>query len=289
MIKFLAFLMVLVVPFGLVAGQGAVQLRYLPDTPVIQTSSVRIELLQQSPQAVPVSAYQEVQARLEIINSDKSGPIFHLPVDVSIDLQAIQVGAEAKGKKTSFDSRDPGSSPMMKELAKVIGHPMRLTVGEDLQVTSESKDFIKLLQQLESLGGFRASSLISEMFEHLFALAGHDLRVGQEYTQQLALGGDENIPMTLTYKVVAINDDEVRATISGGFASMEVDKAALGQGGSGEESLQLSGQIDGKAVWSRKNALIYKTRLDYVYDGVLKEDGRQVPVKVTLRHEDATR
>lgn len=281
------FVMMLLLPVALLAGPGPVQLQYIPNQPVLQTSSVDIELSQKGGR--PATAQQQVKARLEITNKGSSGRIRELPVDVTIDLEAVKVGAEANGRTIAYDSEHADASPFMAQLSKIIGQPMQVSVGEDLQITAQSPEFVKLLKHLESFGGFRTSNLISEMFQHLFALAGHTLKIGEEYTQQLALGADQDIPVTVTYKVVGITDNEVRAVITGGFDSVQVENASLGGGGGEGKSLVLAGKISGKAVWSRKNALLYKTRLEYTYDGILTDGDEEIPIKVRLRHEDATK
>lgn len=290
MIKASTLLSTLLFPVVLCAAQGPVQLQYLTEQPVLQTSSVHIRVKHDDGHSTPDVADQEMQAKLIIDNGGKQRAIIKPPVEVTFDLESLKVGTEAKGKSVSFDSKNPGSSPFMTEISKIVGKPMQVTVGEDLRVNAKSKEFVKLLQSLERLGGFRAGNLISEMFQHLFALAGEQLQVGQEYTHQLALGADQSIPVEVTYKIAAITDTEVRAVITGGFDEVEIAKVSIGNHGtSGEQKLKLAGDIKGKAVWSRKNALIYKTRVDYTYEGSLSDGTQEIPIHVKLRHKDTTK
>lgn len=287
----LAFLIsIMLLPMAVQAVPDSVQLHYQPDHPVLQTSLVTIQVSQGEDQAVPDTAQQEVQATLVIEGYDNQEALMQPPLDMSFVLEALKLDTTIKGKEAVFDSKNPGSSLFMKELSKVFNHPIQLTVEKDLNVTAKSKEDLRMLQDVECLGGFQVGNLVLEMLQHLFALAGEELQVGQRYTHQLTLGADQNIPVEMTYKVVGITDHEVRATVKGGFDEVELAKISIGnQAAQGGQTLRLFGNIDGKVVWSRKNALIYKTRVNYRYEGVLVDAEQEIPIKVQLSHQDSTK
>ena len=47
--------------------------------------------------------------------------------------------------------------------------------------------------------------------------------------------------------------------------------------------ITLSGSVSGKVVWSRSNALIYKTKIDYDYQGTMTTEGRELPISIQLK------
>ncbi len=292
MAKFYQFIATMIIPSFLVAGSDSVRLQYLANQPVLQTSTVHVELTHGDPhKTVPSIAHQEIQAKLTVTGDGQQQVALHPPLDLNVVIESLKVGIDARGHSVSFDSSNPEKSPLMSEVAKVIGRPVKVAVGANLAVESDSKDFVKLSRSLEQLGGFRTTNLLSELLQNLFALAGRDLHVGDEYTIQLALGADHSVPMKITYKIANITDSEVRAVIHGGFDSVEIHGDALAHKAEAKspQHLQMSGEIDGKAVWSRKNALVYKTRIDYTYTGSLDEDGHEIPVYLRLHHEDSSK
>lgn len=284
MVKIRFFLIAVLLPTLLLGESGPIRLQYAVNQPVFQTSSVEIEVSRGQAEETPSTARQEIKARLAIIEKKDRGTFVKPSMNLQLTLESLQVGMEAEGHSLKFDSEHPNGSPLMTEIAKIIDRPLTVVVGEDLKIETDSKDFLKLSQSLEQIGGFRTTNLFSEMLQNLFALAGRDLEVGDEYTLKLALGADERVPLAITYKIVAITGSEVRAVVTGGFDLVEITQPV-----SSQDRLFLAGKIDGKAVWNRRNALIYKTRIHYSYDGVLEEDGQETPIYLHLRHEDTSR
>lgn len=272
--------------WGMAAVDSSVRLEYHVDEPVLQRSRVSVDITQHKPdKTVSVSAYQEANAQLQLKKQPRETPYVLL-----LTLNQLRVGLDTDKTKISFDSASDPQSPLLSELSKVIGEPIELTIGDNLQIQSSSPEFQKLMKDLRQLGGFTLSNLFSEMVQQLFALTDKPLRIGQSYSRQLKLGSNGGAPITLTYKVVGISPDEVRATVVGKVpeASIQLPKGALGVESSAA-MLKVSGSIDGKAVWSRKNALIYKTKIDYVYSGVIAEGGHEWPFTLRMNHSDSTR
>lgn len=297
MTRFRHLFLALLLPGVLSASAEQVHLHYWPDRPVLQTSRMDVDISAPGLLSVPAEqpilhASQEVQAVLEVKGSNGE-PIERLPVELSFALQSLNVGVEANGRSVHYSTSTPDSSEFMKEVAKSLNSPVRVQLGPDFSLDASSEDFLKLVRDMEKLEGFRLNNLISEMFQQLFAVAGENLAVGQAYTQTLALGGNQGRPFTVKYEIAGITDKEVRALVSGGFTPLQIPVSAALLGGGRKQTqdamLKLSGRIEGKAVWSRHNALIYKTRLEYLYDGELVDGKRSLPIQVRLRHQNATK
>lgn len=267
-------------------AEAPVRLQYQVDQPVLQRSRVSVEMTQKKPdKPIVVSAYQEAEASL-LLSASPSEP----PYQLVLTLNQLRVGLESDRKRVVFDSKSPQDSPLLAELDKVVGEPIHITVGENLQIQSSSEAFQRLMKDLKLMGGFNLSNLFSEMVQQLFALTGKSLQVGQSYTRELKLGANNGAPIELTYEVVGISPEEVRATVNGTIpaSSIQLPQGALGAA-SPAAVLKVSGAIDGKAVWSRQNALVYKTKIDYVYRGTVFENGHQWPFELHMSHADATR
>lgn len=290
MSKLFAAFLALALPISVMAAPSAIRLGYLTDHPVDQTSSLTVEIEQHRDRGVTTSsARQEIQATLNIPGSSNQ-VVKSLPVNLTVDLQALKVGSNAGGHTIAFDSNRPGESPFLAEVSKLIGRSVTFSVDEDLQIGVESPEFVRFLRQLEQIGGFRAGGLFSQVLQNLFALAGQNLQVGTEVTRQFALGGDQDVSMNVVYRVADITDKEVRAVVSGGFDAVEIEQAGFGgPQGDAQVALSLEGRVEGKATWSRKNALVYRTRIDYIYNGVLTVNGVETPLEVRLRHEDQSK
>lgn len=266
--------------------ESPVRLQYKADQKVLQRSRVSVEMTQKKPdRPIIVSAYQEAEASLQLSETPRESPY-----QLVMTLNQLRVGLEADRKRIAFDSKSPQDSPLLAELDKVIGEPIHITVGENLQMQSSSQEFQRLMKDLRLLGGFNLGNLFSEMVQQLFALTGKSLQVGQSYTRELKLGANNGASIELTYEVVGISPDEIRATVHGTIPASSIQ---LAQGAMGAASpaavLRASGAIDGKAVWNRQNALVYKTKIDYVYKGMVFENGQQWPFELHMSHADATR
>ncbi len=277
MAKYPFFVAAIFLPTFLMGGQDAIRLQYPLNQAVVQTSSLDIEISQGNDE-VPSIAHQEVRAKLAVTASNS-------PRQLEFTLQSLQVGVESEGNALQYDSTEPRNSPLMTEIAKILNRPLKVVVDSNLKIGAESKEFLKFSQTLEHLGGFRATNLLSETLQNLFVLADKDIHEGETYHLDMALGADPNVKMEISYHIVAITDKEVRAEVSGGFDSVEILRFTPHSA----ERLFLEGNIRGKAVWSRKNALIYKTRIDYSYNGVLEGEGREIPVELHIHHEDSSR
>lgn len=296
--RFRSIFLTLAIPGFLSAQSASTQLRYLAEQPVLQKSQVSVEVaapgLLSSQGGHPLlEATQNLESVLEI-QGEAGQPISQLPIDLFFSLRGLTVGIEANGHSVSYSSDHPDSSAFMKELSKSIGEPVRVRLGNNLKMDASSRDFLKLVRDMEKLDGFKLNNLITEVFQQLFALAGEDLQIGQTYTQNLTLGGDAMRPISIVYEIADITDKEVRAKVSGGFqpVRLPVTGTLLGGQPTADKSdayLTIGGKIEGKAVWSRKNALIYKTRFQYLYEGELEEGSQSIPIQVRLKQQSSTK
>lgn len=258
-------------------------LQYETQSPVMQQSRVSIEVTQQlADKTYRLKAYQEEEAELKLHSVSKP------PYEATLVLKKLGVGMNNGHQEVVFSSDGSETSPLLAEVEKVVNLPVRFSIGDQLQILSEDEALIRLANRLEPLNGFNLQRLFSQMFYHLFALANTPLEVGQTYERSLQLA--PKTPVVLKYQIVGITTDEVRATIAG-----EVENAPLAftqgilRSGAHPTTLKVSGKIDGKAVWSRQNALIYKTRIHSQYEGTVLEEGREHSFAMSMLHTDSTR
>lgn len=263
-----------------------IHLQYRVDEPVTQRSRVTVDITQQKPNGAEyLSAFQEAEAQISL-DKEPNSP----PYELTLVLTQLRVGLEAEDKTVMFDSQSPQTSPLIAALSKVIGEPIRMTVGEHLQILNTSSDLQRLMKDLKLMGGFNINNLISEMVQQRFALANQALEVGKSYEQTLKRGSDGNSPVELTYRIVEISPTEVRATVEGNVPASTM-QLIQGQPGSNvmPSALKVTGAIEGKVVWNRENALVYRSKLNYLYRGVIADRGRDTPFELRMTHQDVSR
>ncbi len=275
-------------PLTACAVSEPVQLKYPLDRPV-RESSHWTTTIQSGGNLLQL--YKKAQADLEL-KSDKgtSAIVTKPPFVLQVNLKGLQVGADGS-HSAHFDSEAPEQSTGMQEISKALNIPVTLTIGDHLQISASSSDnYHEATQELSQLGGFQVDNLFSEMVQHLFALAGQDLHEGDKFRRQVVIPSGRE-PVTLEYQIVKITPQEIRAVVNGKVPSwtMQVKEGLVPAAGVDQPaSMALTGTVSGKIVWSRSNALIYKTRIDYDYQGTLTVNERESPISIQLHHLDTT-
>jgi hypothetical protein len=280
---YLIYAILLVLPTLTQALDAPIRLQYPLHTPVTQRSRVTVEVTQRQPDhSVSLSAYQEAEAQIAL-NEPPTNP----PYELTLTLNRLRVGLETEDKKLAFDSESSKDSPLMSALSQMIGQPMQLAVGESLKILNPSKESQVLMKDLKLMGGFNVTNLISEMVQQRFALANQPLQVGNRYLQVLKQGIDGHSPIELTYHIVEISPTEVRAVVTGSIppSTLQWMQNPLAPT-STPSTLKVTGTINGKAVWNRENALLYRAKLNYFYRGEIADDN--TPFELKMTHHDVS-
>ncbi len=286
--KWPTWLCLILVPLSLQATSEPVELQY-PVGRAVRESSQWTTTIQSSGNVLQL--YKKAQADLELkAKKGETGVVTEPPFFLQVSLKGLQVGADGS-HSAHFDSDSSQQSSVgMQEIAKTLNVPVELMIGDNLQISSTSESYREATQQLNHVSGFQLDNLFSEMVQHLFALAGKELHEGDTITRQVSVPAGQE-PVTLEYQVIKITPQEIRAVINGQIPTwnMQVKEGFLpANGAANSASITLSGTVSGKVVWSRSNALIYKTKIDYDYQGTMTADGRELPISIQLHHLDST-
>lgn len=257
-------------------------LHYEPDLPVLQRSHVTLDLIQKSPKkTLQTHAYQEAKAEARMTSSTYSPR-----PQLTVTLNQLRLGFESGDKRVTLDSASPKNSPFLNQIATIIGEPIQVTLGENLHIETTSAAYQRLIKDLKPLNGFSLANLFSEMFQQAFALADKLLEVNTSYTRELKLGADQQVPVTLTYRIIEITPDEVRAVVEGNIkeVSFQLAPGVLSQ--TEAATVQAKASIKGKAVWSRANALVHRSKIHCLYEGTIIDHDTPRPFQLQLEHQD---
>lgn len=272
-------------PAILVANDLPVRLKYLSGHPVLQESHMTVDVsLKKGEQEKQLRAIQQAQAEVTL-----EPTVSQPPFELTLQLKQLRLEVGSGSRQETFDLLQPGSSRFLTELSAAVQQPIRVVIGQNWEIQSDSTAFQSLIQELQRLNGFSFGALFSEFFQHLFALANRDLEVGTTVTQQVKLGANKEVSLPVEYRVVGITDREVRATLGG---QLEPVTLQLARGLPGPEAkptlLKLSGQLEGKVVWSRADALIHKAKSTFVYRGTLVDETGEWPIELQLSQENSS-
>lgn len=268
------------------AAETTARLDFPVNETIVQKSRVTVDVAQNRTEGRSyIGAFQESESELRL-----DTPINQLPYELTVTLRRLKVGVELGDNIITFDSDSSKDSPFVNALSRVLNVPVRLKVGDELEVIDAPIEGKRLMNDLKSMGGFNINHLLSELVQQRFALANQPLQVGKSYRQVLRRGADGQTPIEITYRIIEITADEVRATVEGSMPSFDFQTppALLGLGVV-PSSVKVAGSIEGKVVWNRHNALIYRSIINYLYRGDIGERGQTTPFELRMTHHDGTR
>lgn len=288
MYKFLYGAIILTLTIGewtsLKAGEP-VRLRYQSNKPVAQTSQLEIRLNQSLP-GFKLDARGNQTAQLQVTIEAERTPS-HLtkpPFDLLFVMNRFKLDLKANNDALSFDSQDPDAKIGSLKISKLIDRPLKLHIGEKGFLQDHTGDVQKLIEELPYLKDLDIKGSLIELFQYPFSLAGKDLVIGYEYTQELP--GDSSAA-SIKYEITSITPNEIHAAIAGDIAPRKIKlRSPVVINKKREEvDLVLTGTRKGSIIWQRDNALLYKLQVQHTYKGVVKVAGWDWVMSVLLTHQ----
>lgn len=283
----------LVVICPLLEAENVVRLQYMTDEPLELVAVHSIDITQTVPGIkFSASGLQTLTASLTIEGEHKQQPIFQPPLDGIIKFKNFRIDLNANQDTISFDSRQPGSSLLMAQLAKVIDRPIRFHINKKLAIDKTSEDLTNLVKEFPVLKEIDPHSMLEGIFQPVFALMGKDLTPGSKIQIKGVQGTFGVFPTNLIYEIESITDQNVTANVSG---ALEPQKLKLTGVMEVEDkkfekiALIFSGNFNGKQTWDRENALLFKLTGDYQINGMLKIAEWEWPLSLTIKVDMGTR
>ena len=256
----------------LAAGSSTVRLQYAPHVPVVQNTVLTLSMNQSLPALkLDTEAMQNLRAQLTLVSDQREVSVPQPPLDMLFVLRGLNINLKANGEAISFDSSKPGSTLMMAQVAKMIDRPIKLHFNDDFSVNGETQDLEAILRELPVLRELEPMALFQELFQHLFALAGKDLSIGDQILRTVPQ--NKTGPSSYEYVVTAITDQEIQAALNGRIEPRTITlNKVLKMDEKTEEKVELSvsGTVSGRVSWNRQNAMIYNAQIEHVFSGVLK-------------------
>lgn len=267
-----------------------VELTFLPNKTVKQESTLTIELQQYLP-SVRLNATMEQKLLADVKIVDRSDlPVSRPPINMLFTLRDLSVHLSANDKEAEYEVNKPSTSLFLAEIHDMIDEPIKLRFDDQFRLMSDTPGLVQLSKELPILSQVHPQSLIEELFQHQFALAGRSLEQGKSYT----IDFDDMVgvqPHSITYTVIDINDKEIIATMKGEIPTssmnMEVE-IPIGDVMHDVVRFVINGEFSGTVRWSRSNALQYTLDAVTSYHGVYKIAEWEWTMDLNIKHRVST-
>lgn len=284
----IVFLLAFSLPFGL---HAAARLHYLPGIPVLQTSSLTIDVNESLPVLnLSSNAKQILKFSIEAIQGQSQAPAA-APAGVFFSFKDIFVDLRVNREQTTFDPRaDKGAVPLM-QLSRIISRPFCLSINQEGCLVPDPQQIKSVFKEFPALKEIDLESLINELLYHMFALMGKDLEVGKIFTQKPAWKVLNAFPAEISYKILRITDKEIVAEINGVTAPFEkVFNGTSKKEGQKPMSVGMiaSGVLKGEISWGRSNAMLYDLQTEYISTAKLKSGDMEWTMNVNIAHKATT-
>lgn len=259
---------------GSLQAENKARLQYSPNLPVALTSTLSLVINQALPGlSLATKGTQELTAVLSLNGGPSDTPQTKPPFDLMFILKGLKIDLRANDVAIIFDSSDKESSPFLKQLSRVLDTPVKIRVGEKLNIEMENSTLSQIMQTLPYLQEVHPEKLLADIFLHPFALAGEQLEEGKTYVRTFEEGAVTSLPASLSYTITAIDDYKVYADIDGKIEKKSLELSGKVRIDDKEQelvSLSLSGTLKGKGWWNRDNAMLNDVDLEYDYVAIFK-------------------
>lgn len=280
--------LLLLAPVLLLAENEALHVMYAPDHPIRQTSEIIIDIEQQLPdQVVHSRTTQLFESELTMITpSDKVGDqavIQGPPFGLQVVLKRCRIDVQVNGQTTSFDTEDDAqliSVPFVAQMRQAIDRPLILKYGSEFNVNPAVEELQQLFVDLPMLQQYFTPQTFSQLYDHLFLIAGDSIHIGDHVQRAVQVGQLEGVQVPISVNIVAANFKEIEAELSGRLPEQSLQMPSDDE----EEALDLliSGQVTGKASWMRSHGLLGDYKVHHFYNGKLRAGVDEWPVKMTI-------
>lgn len=280
---------------SLLGQPPAVQLQYPGGQVVRQTMHVQSTVEQEFPGAtLRVVLDQTMDWDVQVEDGEDTVTI-QGPVDISMALRRLQVHIQAREFEVNFDSDQPTTDPLFAQVRQIIGAPVVVNLREDFTLAGAIEGLQELLQALPLLPAMVPPTLIEDLVEHTFALAGRNLVDSQPIQRTMTLGRTAPLVVPLTYEVVSLNRGKVEASISGKLDDVEQVIALDEMLGEQEDeaeayaSLLFTGEVSGSGAWDLNNSFLCQMDLKHSYRALFSVGELKVPMTLEMRERITSR
>lgn len=263
------------------------QLIYLPNTPVLLHSIFSAELEQSPPNlSFKSTLHQELEASI-LLNNPANLPIAEGPLDMTFKLLDLKVDLQANNISTHFNAKKPETSLFLAEIKDILNRPLRIYFDHSLHMRPETTELQQLAKELPILSNMHPQSLVEELFQHLFSLAGKKLSVGDSFTIVGETPSPDITPQIINYQISDIDNKHIKARLIGSIklpptplktTIQSADKTKM------TAMLNLKGEMEGEIIWQRNNALIHELQIKAVYQGSINGEQSKWPIRLELKH-----
>ncbi|MEM1282851.1 MAG: hypothetical protein AAGG81_04785 [Chlamydiota bacterium] len=278
-----------VILFLLLGGSlyGEVELIFLPNKSTQQKSILTIELQQYLP-GVNMHATMEHKLLADVKIVDRSDlPVSHPPLNMLFTLKDLSVNLRANDKEAEYQVNKPNTSLFLAEVEDMVGKPIKLYFNEQFRLMPHTPGLLQLSKELPILNQIHPQSLIEELFQHQFAIAGRSLIKDESYVVEIndVVGLQPN---SITYTVKEINNKEIIADIKGELSKSSINlgvEIPIGDEMQEVVRLVVEGDLSGTVRWNRSNALIYSLETTTNYHGIYQIVDWEWSMHLTIKHQ----
>ncbi|MEI8366454.1 MAG: hypothetical protein WCF65_08575 [Parachlamydiaceae bacterium] len=264
---------------------AVIQLQFIPSAPVQQTNRLTIDV-QESLPILNMTSQGSQLFKFDLVATNR--PVaaeLTFPAMMTLTIRDVSLRTRTGGQDLSFDLRSATNSPSLNAFAHLANQPLNLFIDAHGQVDSKNETFERLLKQYPALSQVPLDSLVKDLASGLFALYKEDLSVGAKIEMESSQGPIFAIPAFLTYEITDINDKEIVASLSGKINPSKIflEKPVQIDGKRPQQvEMTISGTLQGRVTWQRKNAMLYGGNCDYSYEAKLRAGERRWTMKMNI-------
>lgn len=261
--------------------QDSILLKYFSNTPVDHCSNMEMNLTIAFPdRQFYLYAQQTLESEMMILGKQRQS-VNQFPFDIQFSPKAVHV---------SFNINDTGLVSYDMYTEKSAMPPLVFSVDSSFLLKNPQKSKVGL-QDLPLIHNFASSNLYAGIFDQLLALGGKGLAPGFVHHEQLGQFSQKVIPMFTDYTIIQSNPNLVRATIEGKSRTHILPMAQLfpfysfqNLSDAEDAKVVISGVVRGCAQWDASNAMIYQTRLHYIYSGNVLMGNQSSPFTLDIAY-----
>lgn len=187
------------------------------------------------------------------------------PIKMKIDLEMM-------GQEISYDSENPGNSPLADNMKDIINKPFTLSINKEGIVTDRKGGSAEALQMLNNTG------MSTNVPADFILILPTDIAKGLTWKKKM---GDKKNSMDISYTIENIENDNATITFKGSF-SQSFTNVVQGM----EAAVNQDGTISGKIIVNIKNNFVIAKTTKTEAKGTTDVMGMSLPVTSNTTVED---
>jgi len=267
------------------AADKNIKLKYVSNIPVLQTSELKIVMLNSLP---GVKLHEEnsqvINAFLSIVSDQQDKIFITPPLDVMFTLKSYVIDLNINDRTARFHSEEPEKLPHLMQSYKMVDRPLKLRISKDCNFKASNEGLQSIYCEYPALKEIQIENFLYEWFQHLFALAGKDIYVGAIFDVPINVNQREGM---LHYEIKSITDQEIQAGFNGKLREKILHFSnGLQENCKGPERMEMTvnGTTNGTVTWNRHNALVYSFQAKHLIKSTLSNGEESWTLNVNLTH-----